>query len=199
MSALRYSRGVDIVTKRLSATPQGVNPFKAHRDNRPKLAPKLVAWTRHDTKGLYELFKSALGGFFVRRSSYNGKIESWRIEAKEAVAILTADARKRSNLLKNPLLRRGYVEVEKGITYDTPLDEILYVGDGDETEAAAVFRTRGGHEYIYLVEYNDDTIWPLEGLFTTDDAIPMINFWFNMNPSFRWFVNIVKFGDPIEI
>lgn len=129
-----------------------------------------LVWTRHEQKGLFELFCTQAGEFFARYSDGDMKT-SWPIDATKANEIIANNNKEREAQLPNALLRNGYVEARDHITYNTKIDEILFVGEGDSEKAAAMYRTRDGHIYLHIIECKSDYIWPLTDENMRDDMI----------------------------
>jgi hypothetical protein len=68
------------------------------------------------------------------------------------------------------------------------LDEVVYVGVGNETDAAAIYRTRSGEYYVHLIEKGIDEILTVN----SDDVHQMeaaIDFKFDPKQSFIQFMN----------
>jgi hypothetical protein len=181
------------------------NTKTSHRGGPTALATKqpdedgdLLVWMRLKRKGLYELYRRKSGDFFVRRSGKN-ETKTWPIGRRKARSIISNAERKRRERLTNKLLRNGYAEEIDGTVYNSKIDEILYVGVGDKTEAAAIYRTRDGHAYMHIVEYQQHMIWPLYNDDELNKMIPLLNFWFNYDAAFRWFLDVILFDGPIAI
>jgi hypothetical protein len=151
---------------------------------------ELLFWKRVQGKGLYELYRENTGGPYFLRLATNRRVKEYTIEPIHAESIVLGAKRERIRRIPNPILRNGYSTTFDGGLYDTRLDELVFVGVGNETDAAAIYRTKTGEYYVHHIENAVDEI-----LKVGEDVGKMevaIDFMFNSKPSFIEFLNWVS-------
>jgi hypothetical protein len=178
------------MTKRTYAKPKDKNSMRKTRKRARKRRPipicvdneELLQWKRVDGKGLYELYRENTGGpYFVRFSSERCVVE-YPMDPIKAEFVIRRAKRKRIEQIPNASLRNGYAASFEGEWYDTILDEVVFVGTGSETDAAAIYRNRAGQFYVHHIENGVDEI--LKVYDDVDRMRTAIDVLFNQKPSF---------------
>ena len=165
----RQARRMPKPVRRLPAAPMFV-------DNK-----ELLLWKRVDGKGLYELFRENTGGPYFVCFSSDHSTKKYTMSPRQAESIILQAKRKRIEKIPNPSLRNGYRAIFYGKIYDTRLDEVVFVGVGSETNAAALYRNRAGDFYVHHIENGVDEILLVYGKVGNMEAA--IDFWFNPRTS----------------